>query len=177
MNLVLKKIIVTLLTCFILVLSFGQKQRKISTYLSAHFNLTIYDVTVSNNPCGVGLGVQSFLNTATTFKPTIEITADTYFAGSKNVILMYADDVVESMVNLFAGASFHPTQSTFFSFLLGPSFINGETKLGIKPSFGFYFSKSKGWEGKLSFINVFNRVRSEDMDFGSFSLSAARKLF
>ena len=87
------------------------------------------------------------------------------------------DNAVEGMVNLFAGASFHPNQSVYVSFVAGPGFISGQTFLGIKPSFGFYFSKAQRWTGKISYINIFNRTKVVNDDFGSFSLSIGLKLF
>ena len=81
------------------------------------------------------------------------------------------------MINLFAGSSFHPTQNIYFSFVVGPSFISGQTLLGIKPTFGFYFSKTKKWTGKISYINVFNRTKINNEDFGSLSFAIGLKLF
>jgi hypothetical protein len=47
---------------------------------------------------------------------------------------------------------------------------------GLKPSVGFYFSKSQGWAGKLSYINVYNRGERRKEDFGSISFSLGVKL-
>ncbi len=38
--------------------------------------------------------------------------------------------------------------------------------MGIKPSFGFYFSKNQKWTGKAAYINVFNRTKTtKDVEF------------
>ena len=177
------KVITALLLCFILTNTFGQSQRKVSTYLLTQYNKTIYDRTIGNNPWGAGLGLQSFFNNKTKFKPTIELTSDIYLEDDKVLILNpdgtiptnYND--VRSMVNLFVGTSFNPTQNIYLSFIAGPSFIGGQTMLGIKPSFGFYFSKSQKWTGKISYINIFNRDKIAKEDFGSFSLAVGLKLF
>ena len=87
------------------------------------------------------------------------------------------DNAVHGMVNVFAGSSFRPTSTIYVSFLAGPSFISGQTFLGIKPSFGFYFSKTQRWTGKISYINIFNRTKVTNEDFGSISLSIGLKLF
>jgi len=87
------------------------------------------------------------------------------------------DNSVSSMGNLFLGSSFHPTQSVYLSLLVGPSFISGQTLFGIKPSFGFYFSKTQRWTGKISYINVFDRTKITKNDFGSLSLAVGLKLF
>ena len=68
-------------------------------------------------------------------------------------------------------------QNIYLSVVAGPSFISGQTLLGIKPSFGFYFTKTQRWTGKVSYINVFNRTRIAKEDFGSLSLAIGLKLF
>ena len=179
----MKKLIPTFLFCFLLTQVFGQTSRKLSFYVFANYNNTLYDYTVGNNPWGVGLELQAFLNNKTKFKPTIELTADTYLEDNKVLRLNpdgsipNDDNAVEGMVNLFAGASFYFNQIVYVSFVAGPGFISGQTFLGIKPSFGFYFSKAQRWTGKISYINIFNRTKVVNDDFGSFSLSIGLKLF
>lgn len=176
----MQKVITTFLLCFILTYSFGQTQKKVSTYLSIQYNKTMYDVTKGNNPWGVGLGLQTFLNNSTKFKPTIELTGDIYLEDDK---VFRTDSTgtqlndVRGMVNLFVGTSFNPTKNIYLSVVVGPSFISGQTLLGIKPSFGFYFSKSQRWTGKISYINIFNRGKTIKEDFGSLSLAVGLKLF
>jgi len=84
---------------------------------------------------------------------------------------------VGGMVDLFVGTSFHPTKNIYLSFTAGPSFINERILLGIKPSFGFYFSKNQRWTGKISYINIFNRDEITKEDFGSISFAIGVKLF
>lgn len=176
------KTITTFLLCFILTQTFAQTQRTISAYLLTQNNLTVYDYTLGNNPWGIGLGLQTFFNNSTRFKPTIEITGDVYLPSDKVLRLNpdgtipTSDNSVCGMVNVFAGTSFHPTKSVYLSFVAGPSFIN-KAALGIKPSFGFYFSKSQKWTGKVSYINVFDRYKATKDDFGSLSVAIGLKLF
>jgi hypothetical protein len=155
------------------------KRKKISGYLSGQFTQTIYDITRGNNPWGIGAGLQAFLNNASKFKPTIEVTADGYIAGQKYLYLIDGRDVAISggVINVFGGATFHPTRSVYFSFVAGPSFINGFTRFGIKPSFGWYFSPSKQKKKKLSYINIYDREPTSKQDFGYVSLSIGLKLF
>ncbi len=179
----MRKILTIFLCCFIVTQSFGQTQRKISTYLLTEYNNTLYDYTIGNNPWGVGLGLQTFFNNKTKFKPTIELTGDIYLEDNKALKLNpdgsipQNDNTVGGMVNLFIGSSFHPTHSIYFSFVAGPSFVSGQTLLGVKPSFGFYFSKTQRWTGKVSYINVFNRTKVASEDFGTLSFAVGLKLF
>ena len=179
----MQKVTATFLLWFILTQTFGQTQRKVSTYLLTQYNKTLYDRTKGNNPWGVGLGLQIFFTHSTKFKPTIELTGDIYLEDDK-VLRLNSDGTVPAnyndvrgMVNLFVGTSFNPTKNIYLSFAAGPSFISGQTMLGIKPSFGFYFSKSQKWTGKISYINIFNRDKTTKADFGSLSLAVGLKLF
>ena len=176
----MQKSIATYLLCFILINLSAQAQRKVSSYLNVQYSKTMYDRTIGNNPWGTGIGLQTFFNNSTKFKPTIELTAAIYLEDDK-VYRMNADgtpiDAVEGMVNLLAGTSYTTTQNISFSIVGGPSFINGQTLLGIKPSVGFYFSKSKRGTFNIAYLNVFNRDRVTKQDFGSVCLSLGIKLF
>ncbi len=179
----MQKFVATFLFCFVLTQSFSQTQRKASTYLLMQYNKTLYDYTAGNNPWGIGLGIQTFFNKNTKFKPTVELTGDIYleddkvFRSNPDGTFPESGNEVGGMVNLFAGSSFHPNENIYLSLLAGPSFISGQTLLGIKPSVGFYFSKNQKWIGKLSYINVFNRVKIVNEDFGSLSLAIGLRLF
>ena len=154
-------------------------QLKVSSSLSLQYNKTIYDATSGNNPSGIGLGLETIFTTKTKCKPAIEITADIYLEDDKvfRMINGQEQEGVGGMINLFAGALFNPNQNAFLSFYAGPSFINGNTLLGIKPSFGSYFSKSQRWKIKMSYINIFNRDKQTKKDFGTISFAIALKLF
>ena len=82
-NLFMHKVISTFLFCFLLTQSFAQTQRKVSVYLLTQYNKTLHDYTINNNPWGIGLGLQAFLNNKTKFQPTIEITGDLYWESDK----------------------------------------------------------------------------------------------
>ena len=176
----MKKITPLLLLSFFLTPIFGQSQRKITTYLSAQYTKTVRDITLGNNPWGVGLGVQSFLNNKSKFKPTIELTSDIYLEDDK---VWRSDSIgtpfndLGGMTNLFIGSSFHPTKNSYLSFVAGPSFLGGQTLLGIKPSIGFYFSNKQKLTGKISYINIFNRGQIIKENFTSWSISLGVKLF
>lgn len=166
--------------CCVFLNAFSQSGDKVSLYLHGQYNKTIYDRTAGNNPWGIGSGLQLFINTQSKLKPTIDFTADAYLEDDK-VLRVNSDETpvedLRGMINLFGGLSWHPRQSLYFSVVAGPGFINGRSLMGIKPSFGFYFSESQKWTGKFSYINVFNRDRVTKDDFGSISFSVGIKLF
>ena len=135
----MQKLITTLLLCLMLTRSFSQSQRKASIYLLTQYNNTLYDYTAGNNPWGIGLGLQTFFNNKTKFKPTIELTGDVYLVDDKvfrsNPDGSFPEDGndVRGMINLFVGSSFHPDQSVYLSLVAGPSFISGQILLGLIP--------------------------------------------
>lgn len=176
----MKKLITTFLLCFILTQSFSQTKRNVSSYLQGQYNNTINDRTMGNNPWGMGLGLQLFFNNQSKFKPTTDLTADVYLYDDK-VLRLNSDGTstnpIRGMVNVFAGASYHATNNFYVSLVAGPSFVSGQTLLGLKPSLGLYFSKNQRLTGKVSYINVFNRDKITEEDFGSISLSVGVKLF
>jgi hypothetical protein len=175
-----KKTILTFLICFIAILTFAQSQKKVTIWLSTQFNKTIADRTIGNNPWGIGLGLQTYFNNKSKFKPTIELTGDIYLESDKiglvNTDGSLADDV-RGMVNLFFGSSYHPSNCMYVSLVVGSSFINGQTLAGLKPSFGFYFSESHRWIGKISYIHIFDRDKATKEDFSSLSFAVGLKLF
>lgn len=176
----MKKLISFFVFYFIALLGFGQKENKTSTYLNSQYTSTIHDPTKGINPWAIGLGFQTFFYTKTKFKPSIEITGDLYLKNDK-VLLVFADgstiESIRSVVNLFGGGSFQANKNIYFSFLGGPSFINGKTLLGIKPSIGLYFSKDERCTVKVSYINIFNRSQVVNQNFSSISFSVGLKLF
>jgi len=137
----MKILVLSMALQFILPQIFAQKQRSVSLYIDLHVNKTIYDRTFSNNSAGFGFGAQAFINTKTKFKPDIEINGD-IFGGTKQLFLtldgkhIYAKDGVS---NILVGATYHPSSNYYVEFNLGPTFLNSNTYLGIKPIIGFYF--------------------------------------
>jgi hypothetical protein len=179
----------TFFTALFLILSISQlaaqKQRTVNVYLQAQQNWTLYDITLGNNPNGFGLAAQAFLNTKYKFKATLELTGDTYMMDDKVLrsreispgVWNYNTEIpdVRGMVNLFAGASWHPNRNFYISTTLGPSFINGNTYLGFKPALGFLTSNQR-WMGKITFINIFHRDFPTQADFGSAGISIGYRI-
>jgi hypothetical protein len=173
------KMITGFLLCFNLANAYAQAERNVTLYALTQYNNTLYDRTKGNNPWGGGLGLQALLHTVSKIKPTIELMGDLYLEDDK-IYRLNSDGTeipdVPAMVNLMAGASYHPAQCVYVSIVAGPSFIGGQTAMGIKPSLGFYLSPNKRWMGKASYINIFDRDKTTKKDFGSISLAIGIKL-
>ena len=176
----MQKIILTFLISLMLTQAFGQASKKVTIFLLTQYNKTISDRTIGNNPWGIGLGLQTFFNNKSKFKPCIELTADIYLENDKVLRLNFDGSPindVQGMVNLFVGASYNPIKNIYVSLVAGPSFINSQVLIGVKPSLGFYFPKTHRWTGKLSYINIFNRDKTTKENFSSFSFAVGIKLF
>lgn len=176
----MRKLILIFLVFSLLMRLSSEAQTKLSGYLQGQFNKTLYDRTTGNNPWALGIGFQLLVNGNSKFKPIIELTADAYLADDK--ILRLDDDStpigdIGSMINLFGGVSYHPTNSFYLSFAAGPSLVSRDLLMGIKPSIGFYFSQKRISTVKISYINIFNRDKTTREDFGSLSFSLGLKLF
>ncbi len=176
----MKKLIATAILGLLLNIAFGQSGKKVTAFILSQFNQTIYDNSISNNLWGLGAGAQFFYNNQSNFKPTVELTGDLYLENDKVLRTNPDGTVLETangMVNLFAGTSYFFTKHIFASAVAGPSFINQQFFVGIKPSIGFYFSANKKWMGKLSFLNIFNRDNINHKDFGALSFAIGFRLF
>ena len=177
----MKKILATIILSIAFTTAFEQTGKGFSIYVFGQYNKTLYDETKSNNPWGMGLGLQGFWHNSSRFSPTLEITADTYLEDDKVMRLTPDDkpinDDLGSMINLFAGAAFRLSNVFYFSFSAGPSFSNGRTMLGIKSAFGFYFSPKQRWTGKISIFNIFKREEITQKSFGALSVALGVRLF
>ncbi|MEP6597258.1 MAG: hypothetical protein ABJA71_14995 [Ginsengibacter sp.] len=168
-----------ILACIVLTQTFGQSQRKVNTYFFVQGNKTVYDRTITNNSVGFGLGLQAFLNNKSKFKPTIEVN-NNIFGGTKELYLTTDGKPIygkSEVTNIFFGYTFSLADNFYVGFILGPSFIDSDPYLGIKPKVGFYFSEKKRISGTLSLTSIFQRDNISNKSFGYFSLGMGFKLF
>lgn len=180
----MRKIFMTLFL-FFSIFQLAAQQRLVNVYLQVEQNLTLYDITQGNNPHGIGLGAQAFLNTKSRFKATMELTGDVYMYDDKVLRtrgnspgVWNNEDIipdVPAMVNLFAGASWHPTKGFYMSVTIGPSFIGGNTYVGFKPAIGL-ITRNQRWMGKIVFINIFDRDFPTQSDFGTAGISIGYRI-
>lgn len=173
------KTLATFLCCALLVPSYSQTKHGLPLYLEGQYNGTLYDRTFGNNPWAMGMGLQCLWKNHALFTPAAEISADIYLEDDK-VFRTNPDGseirAVYGMLTAFGGGSFHPLKFFYLSFLAGPALLSNEIRFGIKPSLGFYFSKTQKCTGKISFIQVYNRDVTTKEDFGSISFALGIRL-
>ena len=169
------KILFSILTLLITSACFSQKERKISICASLHADKTIYDNKFySYKTAYTGLGLQSFMNTKSLIKPTLELTADLFTvpqAGPADEPLKPKKIIVPGF---YIGPSFQITDRLFLSTTLGTSIYSKQAHFGLRPSVWFAPSKRKNWAVKLSFTNVFQEhtvYSSKDFGYLSFGLN------
>lgn len=159
--------------------SFAQTEKKVSSTLFAQANRTLYDRTTSNNRGGVGLGLQTNINTPTLAKPVVEVSAD-LFAGTKELYVTEDDkpiDAKSGVFSIYAGALLHSSHRLFLSTTGGISLFNGKGHLGVRPSLGYHLSKNGRFAAKASFTHIFQRDAISNQSFGYGSFALGVKLF
>jgi hypothetical protein len=158
---------------------FGQKQKKVSAYADFHVNATQYDRTLSNNAGGFGIGLQTFINIKSKFRPGIEFNSDA-FGGTKELYLtpdgkpIYAKSVTG---NILIGSSYPITKRFYINVAGGPSFFNSQVHFTVKPAIGFYFPASQLLVAKISHTHVFQRDAISNESFGFLNFAIGIKLF
>jgi len=168
--------IIALLTCSA---ALGQEDRKISAYASLNVNLTQYDRTISNNAVGFGAGAQINMRTGAWVRPLICFSADGY-GGTKELYMTAGGKPImgkSEVINVFAGVLVNLPKRFFASFTMGPSFIDGNTYVGIKPAIGYYCLPGRQLAARVAFTNVYQRDDISNKSFGTLVISAAVKLF
>ena len=173
----MKKLLILISGCFIAIQIFGQQERKVAFYLNFQVNNSIYD-RIQHNSRGFGPGLEILLNTNSKFKPILESSWD-IFLISKDMVFIDGKELVKKpkAPGIYIGTSYHPLNKLYFAFTLGPSFINSDVYLGIKPCIGFYFDKKQRFTAKLSLTNIFQRDEASKEPFGYMSLGIGIKLF
>src|SRR5690606_22901894 len=130
------------------------------------------------------LNFQSFLNTNSKFKPTLDISADFYFINEVSEALLIPpplqdalprDSSIDYVIGVLAGYSYQFTDRFFATILGGMNLIDGKYYPGMKASIKYHFSTDQKFIVGVSFSNVFNRINKQD--FGSVTLSLGRRIF
>ncbi len=158
---------------------FGQTDRKLSAFVSFQVSATQYDRTITNNAVGFGAGLQLYLRTHSRLRPALDISSD-IFGGTKEQLVdadgkpVYAKDGV---TNIFAGAYLQATPRLFATLTAGPSFVNDNIYLGIKPTLGYYLVKGRQLAFKISLTNIFQRDDFSNQSFGYWNFALVLKLF
>lgn len=174
------KVISTLLVYCSLIQAVGQTPKKVMIFFEPQFSQTLKDRTKENNLWGLGFGLEAIFKTKTKFSALLNLSDDFIFLDDK----VYRTNIdgsesksIQNVFNFFIGTSFNPYGNLYISVVGGPSFINGQTLLGIKPSIGLYFPKTKRWTGKVSYTNIFNRDSGEKENYSSLIFSLGVRLF
>ncbi|MEI6062199.1 MAG: hypothetical protein WCR72_15970 [Bacteroidota bacterium] len=173
----MRKLVILLVSCFLTLNILGQQSRKVSLFFNFQANKTVYD-RVMQNANGAGPGLELFLNTSTKFKPILEFNWD-LFSTSDVMISKDGNELVKkrSVPSIFIGASYNPLNRLYITFTLGPSFINSEVYLGIKPCVGYYFGRKERFTAKISLTNIFERDAAGNEPFGYMNFGLGARLF
>ncbi len=173
----MRKLVILTVSCFLTLNILGQQSKKVSLFFNLQANKTLYD-RVMPNANGAGAGLELFLNTSTKFKPILEFNWDV-FSTSDVMIFQDGNELVKkrSVPYVFIGTSYNPLKRLYFTFTFGPSFINSEVYLGIKPCVAYYIGRKERFTAKISLTNIFERDDAGNEPFGYMNFGLGVRLF
>lgn len=173
------KLFVAFLLSMALLKANGQVKTKAPLYLIINYNKTLADITAGNNARSLGLGLQRFSKSHALIKPTVEVAADVYLMDDK-LLRTWADgtpiSTVGTMFTIFGGGYVNVDDYFYISVVGGPSFLGGQTLMGIKSSIGIHFDEEKQLTAKISYINILNREPRAKQNFTSLSFGLAIRI-
>ena len=175
------KNLLTFLLCQIAITtSFGQTNRKLSTYLLPEVSKTLSDRTKWNNQYGLGLGIQTLWRANLTFSPFVLLSDDFIFNDDK-VFRTNNDGTVQTSVeNVFkviVGTNIKLIGGPHVSLDSGASPTNGQTLFTIKPGIGINLGKNSRGTLKVDYFEIFNRFSGERQNYTSLVFSLGIRLF
>jgi hypothetical protein len=158
----------------------GQSGIKLSSSFSFNVNKIIYDgIYPIYKTTGIGLGLQLGLSNQTIFKPIIEIDWDRFAKSTDMVsITLEGKDVIKHRTyNLFMGSDFRIYKNFKMEVLVGPSFLDSYTYLGLKSAMIYSFGKNERFFGKVSLTYIRTLYDNIYEPFAYMTFSAGIKIF
>jgi len=175
----MKKLLI-LTFCFSFTLTvFGQNERKFSFYLGLYKNWSVYDAKYSQNNNGVGLNIDSYLNTKSKIKAKLEVNGNIFMSTEVYIVDIYGHSTPNKngTVCVFIGPAYDLSNKIELSFNAGPCFIQSDLHLGLKPCAILYPDKKKISKLELSLTNIFQPNAIGGGPFGFISFGIGVRLY
>jgi hypothetical protein len=157
----------------------AQKKKIISAFATLQFTKTTKDITLGNNPWGIGVGAEAFMNVSKVFKPVMEITGDLYLEDDK--VGRMSNDVmipdVFAISKILGGISLQGGKYVNVAMVAGPAFLNKEVRWAVKPSVHLFLGDRERVFLKFALIRVYNRVKNFPDEFDSYSVGIGLKFY
>jgi hypothetical protein len=167
-----------LLTCTLLSLQLtGQSHHKISIYAKMEANYILYDEAMGNTP-GFGTGVEIDINLKSGLRLYLDLNCDFF---PTNALETFVDGVElekkKTVPSIFIGTSYPVFRNFYISLEAGPTFINSDVYLGIKPSISYFLDKKQRMSVSLSLSHIVEADHSDDGSFGYANLGLVFRVF
>ena len=166
------------LTCTLFCLRLaGQSDHKISIYAKMQGNYIYYDEAMGRSP-GLGTGIEMDLNLQSGLRPFVDFGCDIFPA---NDVLTTVNGIEleqkKTVPSIFVGTSYPVFRNFYISLEAGPTFLNSDVYLGIKPGISYFMDKKQRISAVLSFTHIFKADHSNDGPFGYASLGLDFRVF
>jgi hypothetical protein len=155
----------------------GQSEYKISVYAKMEGNYVLYDQAMGNAP-GFGTGVEIDLNLESGLRLYLDLNCDFF---PTNDLETFVDGIElekkKTVPSIFAGTSYPLFRNFYLLLEAGPSFINSDVYLGIKPGINYFLDKKQRISVALSLTHIFEADHSDDGPFGYAGLGLNFRVF
>lgn len=155
----------------------GQSDHKISIYAKMEGNYILYDEAMGNSP-GFGTGVEIDVNLNSGLRMFLDLNCDFFPA---NDLQTFVDGVElekkKTVPTVFIGTSYPVFRNFYISLEAGPTFINSDVYLGIKPGISYFLDKKQRMGVALSLTHIFEADHSEDGSFGYVNFGLVFRIF
>lgn len=133
-----------------------KEDKNISTYVMGQYNKFFFEHAISNDPLGVGIGIETFFLTNRKLQFSAELFHNQFI---DKAIINRWEGIPEikdfrGVTVLLAGATIHPMRFFYFGYAGGAAYVNGEIYFASKSNVGFYFDRDKKWTLKLSTVGI-----------------------
>lgn len=174
----MKKLLI-LTFCFSFTLTiFGQNEKKLSFYIGLYRNWSIYDAKYSTNGNGIGLNIDSYLNTKSRIKAKLEVNGNMFNNYDLYIVDLEGHHTPDKSGTacVFFGPAYNLSDKIEVSFNVGPCFIQSDLYLGLKPCVILYPGTKKIFKLELSLTNIFQPDAIGGGPFGFISFGIGVRL-
>ena len=155
----------------------GQTDHKISAFAKMEGNYILYDQAMDNG-MGFGTGVEIDFNLESGLRMFLDFNCDFF---PTNALQTFVDGVElekkKTVPSIYFGTSYPVFRNFYVSLEAGPTFINSDVYLGIKPGISYFLDKKQRMSVSLSLTHIFEADHSNDGPFGYAGLGLAFRVF
>jgi hypothetical protein len=155
----------------------GQSDHKISIYAKMEGNYILYDQAMGNG-MGFGTGVEIDINLESGLRMYLDLNCDFFPTNALQTFVNGVElEKKKTVPSVFIGTSYSVFRNFYISFEAGPTFINSDVYLAIKPGVSYFLDKKQRMSVSLSLSHIVEADHSDDGPFGYANLGLVFKVF